>query len=256
MTADLQLFTFEHGAQVRTVMIDGEPWFVAADLAKILGYRDASNAVRNLRDAWKGAHEMSTPGGLQELTIVSEPGVYRLIMRSNLPAAERFQDWLAEEVIPQIRKTGRYGVQKELSRVEFAEMLLESEKAREKERVDRLLAEAQNKALAAGRREDAPKVFAYHALMDSSGTVSVAEAAQIINVPGIGQNNFFKLLRDQEIIIPGKTRPYQQYIDRGWFVMRAGRGKPTTDSWEQVHTTRVTPKGLEALAKIFKTSSE
>jgi hypothetical protein len=97
-----------NGTELRTVLIDDQPWFAAADAAKILGYRDAANAVRILRERHRGTHPMSTPGGIQDLTVVSEPGIYRLAMRSDLPAAEDFQDWIVDEVLPAIRKTGRY----------------------------------------------------------------------------------------------------------------------------------------------------
>jgi prophage antirepressor-like protein len=97
-----------NGTELRTVLIGDQPWFAAADAAKILGYRDAANAVRILRERHRGTHPMSTPGGIQDLTVVSEPGIYRLAMRSDLPAAEDFQDWITDEVLPAIRKTGRY----------------------------------------------------------------------------------------------------------------------------------------------------
>jgi prophage antirepressor-like protein len=107
MSAEIVPFAFD-GADVRAVVIDDQPWFIAADVAKILGYRDATNAVRTLRDRHRGTHPVSTPGGVQNLVVVSESGIYRLAMRSDMPAAEDFQDWIAEEVLPAIRKTGRY----------------------------------------------------------------------------------------------------------------------------------------------------
>jgi prophage antirepressor-like protein len=253
MTDDLQLFTFETQT-VRTVLVNGEPWFVAKDVTDILGYTNGRMATGALPDRMKSSVTISdgTPGNPSRAA-VSESGVYRLVMRSNLPAAERFQDWLAEEVIPQIRRTGSYGVRKELTRVEMAEMLLEAEKAREKLAIDLRVAEAQKLALAAGRREDAPKVASYEMLMEADGAVSVNAAAKILNMPGIGQNNFFGLLREYGMIIPGKRVPYQKYIDQGWFTVRAGAwGKPTTDGHEWAEVTRVTAKGLDRLARFFK----
>lgn len=105
-------FTFpETGQPVRTVEIDGQPWFVAADATAILGYSNGRMAINNLPDRMKGSVTIAdgTPGNPNR-TIISESGVYRLVMRSNLPAAERFQDWLAEEVVPSIRRTGGYTV--------------------------------------------------------------------------------------------------------------------------------------------------
>lgn len=99
--------TFET-SRVRVVMIRGEPWWVLADVARVLGYRDASSASRCLLAHHKDTHRTCTPSGTQELIIVSESGLYRLIMRSNKPETERFQEWVTSEVLPSIRKTGRY----------------------------------------------------------------------------------------------------------------------------------------------------
>lgn len=101
-------FLFDGDGLVRVVKCDGASWFVAADLARVLGFRDASNAVRNLDDDEKGTLNQSTPGGVQEHLIVSESGLYALILRSRKPAARRFRKWVTGEVLPAIRKTGGY----------------------------------------------------------------------------------------------------------------------------------------------------
>ena len=97
-----------NGASVRVVGTWDEPWFVAADVAKHLGYRDAANAVRVLKEKQKGTHLVSTLGGSQEMVTVSESGLYKLIMTSRKKSAEAFQDWVTDEVLPSIRKTGGY----------------------------------------------------------------------------------------------------------------------------------------------------
>jgi prophage antirepressor-like protein len=103
-------FTFpETGQPVRTVTIDGEPWFVGMDVTAILGYSNGRDVLAGLPERMRNT--VAIPDGKRgnpNRAVVSEFGVYRLIMRSNLPAAERFQDWLAEEVIPSIRRTGSY----------------------------------------------------------------------------------------------------------------------------------------------------
>lgn len=93
---------------VRVVMIIGEPWFAASDLAKALGYRDAPNMLRSLHDDEKGTHIMSTPGGDQNLNIISESGMYAAIFKSRRPEAERFRKWVTSVVLPSIRKTGKF----------------------------------------------------------------------------------------------------------------------------------------------------
>ena len=105
-----QITPFNFGTHaMRVVMRDGEPWFVASDVADALGYRDAANAGRILADHQKGTHSMSTPGGEQRVTIINESGLYRLVLRSRKPEAEKFSDWVTGEVLPSIRKTGSYG---------------------------------------------------------------------------------------------------------------------------------------------------
>lgn len=96
-----------HGASVRTLMIDGEPWFVAKDVAEVLGYAKPRNAISS---HCKGALNQGVPttSGIQQMLIIPERDVYRLVMRSKLPAAEQFEEWVVSEVLPQIRKTGSY----------------------------------------------------------------------------------------------------------------------------------------------------
>lgn len=109
--SELSVFAFDSQA-VRVVMVDGEPWFVGKDVAEVLGYARPNDA---LQQHCKGAvkrRPLQTPGGTQELRIISEPDMLRLIVGSKLPAAERFERWVFEEVLPSIRKTGAYVVPK------------------------------------------------------------------------------------------------------------------------------------------------
>lgn len=106
---DLQVFDFEQKS-VRVVMKGSEPWWVAKDVADILEFRDAANAIRLLDEDEKGTQKVSTPGGEQEMSVINESGLYTLIMRSNKPEAKRFRKWVTSEVLPTIRKTGRYSV--------------------------------------------------------------------------------------------------------------------------------------------------
>lgn len=114
MGTQIQMFKYEHDNQldrVRTVEIDGEVWFVASDVAKVLGYKSPKDAVRqHCRERGAVKHRIPTTSGVQEMTLINEPNVYRLIVKSQLPSAEQFEQWLFEEVIPSIRKTGIYGI--------------------------------------------------------------------------------------------------------------------------------------------------
>ena len=100
-------FSFE-GRAVRTVVKDGQTWFIAVDVCAILEHSDASKAVSRLDDDEKGATNVRTLGGVQEMNVVNESGVYNLIFTSRKPQAKAFRRWVTGEVLPSIRKTGRY----------------------------------------------------------------------------------------------------------------------------------------------------
>ena len=108
MSNELQIYKFAPGMNLRTVVIDGEPWFVAKDVCASLGFRDASNATRGLSSDKKTTGKVSTLGGSQSQTLISESGFYMLIFRSNKPEARQFTHWVTSVVLPAIRKDGGY----------------------------------------------------------------------------------------------------------------------------------------------------
>lgn len=96
--------------EIKTVEVDGEIWFVGADVAKALGYKRPSEAIRqHCKEKGTVKDRIPTDGGLQDALLINEPNVYRLIIKSQLPSAEKFESWLFEEVLPSIRKKGFYG---------------------------------------------------------------------------------------------------------------------------------------------------
>lgn len=193
--SEIQPFTFPAtGQPVRTVLINGEPHFVLTDAAKILNYRDAEKAARLLRDS-----QLSTlpEGTWRDLggrgsapKIVTEGGLYRLIMRSNSPLADPFQDWVTDEVLPAIRRTGSYGVapQRELSRKEMARFWYEAEERAEA--AEQRAAELEGPARS------------WEILASGKGDISVADAAKILS-------------RDPAIKI-GRDRLFQHMGENGW----------------------------------------
>ena len=112
MNSSIQVFNY-NTHEIRTVDKDGEVWFVAKDVADILEFRDAFNAIRNLDDDEKGTHKVSTLGGEQEMTIISEPALYDLVLRSNKPEAKKFSRWVRHELLPQVLRTGNYSIKNE-----------------------------------------------------------------------------------------------------------------------------------------------
>lgn len=101
-------FLFDGQQLLRGFALAGEPWFVGADACAILGHRNHRQALSRLEADEKGVHTLDTPGGPQEVTIISEPGLYRLTFTSRVDGADRFKRWLAHEVLPAIRRTGSY----------------------------------------------------------------------------------------------------------------------------------------------------
>ena len=112
--SELQPFVFpETGQRIRSVVIDGIPWFVARDVAAVLGYANGNRDVaRHTSEGQRREYRIGTAGGVQTAVLLNEPGVYRLIMRSNMPKAVEFQDWLAGEVLPALRQHGSYSVER------------------------------------------------------------------------------------------------------------------------------------------------
>lgn len=103
----MQVFNYE-GNEVRTVMKDDEPWWVLADVCRVLEIRRTDSTARKLDPDEKGTHLVSTLGGGQKMTIINESGLYKVILRSDKPEAKKFTRWVTHEVLPAIRKTGSY----------------------------------------------------------------------------------------------------------------------------------------------------
>lgn len=104
------LFENEHlRAKIRTVVIDGDPWFVGKDVADYLAYANTKDALKKLvPDKYKRRSRLATPWGVQSFVLINEAGLYKLIFRSTLPKAVEFSDWVCEDVLPKLRRTGEY----------------------------------------------------------------------------------------------------------------------------------------------------
>ncbi|RJW74532.1 phage repressor protein [Coprococcus sp. AF38-1] len=120
---DLKIFENKEFGEIRTVVKDGEPWFVGKDVAEILGHSNPQRALRDyIDDDDKGVTKIVTPGGTQTMAIINESGLYSLILSSKLPNAKKFKKWVTSEVLPSIRKTGGY--QKPLTSQEMMRLQL------------------------------------------------------------------------------------------------------------------------------------
>ncbi|EFP2133983.1 hypothetical protein HQJ30_000352 [Escherichia coli] len=113
MNTKPSIFSFESNCNIRAVMVDGNPWFVATDVCNAIGIKHSASAMRALDEDEKGVHSMHTPGGHQDFTIISESGLYTLILRCRDAVTPgtipyRFRKWVTGDVLPQIRRTGSY----------------------------------------------------------------------------------------------------------------------------------------------------
>lgn len=200
MSNALAVFEFQSN-QLRTVVIDGRPWFVAADACAVLEIGRTHDAVRGLDEDEKGTETIRTPGGDQAVTIINEPGLYSLILRSRKPQAKAFKRWITHDVIPALRQTGTYSLpaQRELSRRELAQMVIEAE--------DRADAEAQRadaaEAVAAEKAEQlaiaAPKAATLDAIEAGDGMTTKAYRKSYF--PDIPEVEFFKHLYRRGFLI-------------------------------------------------------
>ena len=221
----MQVFSSEQFGNVRAIMRDGEPWFVAADVCKALEIANNRDALTRIDDDEKGVALADTLGGKQEVTIVNEPGLYSLVLGSRKPEAKVFKRWVTHEVIPTIRKTGGYvqaGREEEFIERYFPAFSDETKLIMVKDlRAQVLALKADNAKQQAQLAEQQPKVeFADH-VADSKTLLTVSAFAKIVQNEDIklGRNKLMAWLRDSGYL-RANNEPYQQYIKRGLFRVR------------------------------------
>lgn len=239
---ELQIFKNAEFGEVRVVEHEGQPWFVASDVAKALGYEKPNNAVN---EHCKKVNKFSYPnsGQLQPYNIIPESDVYRLVMRSNLPKAIEFQDWICEEVIPSLRKTGGYMLTK-------ADDTPESIMARAvlvaQDTIERLKSHAAK--LESRVEEMRPKELFADSVSASESSILVGQLAALLKQNGvnIGQNRLFERLRNDGFLIKfGERRncPTQRALDMGLFELKERTVNNPDGSVRITLTTKVTGKG-------------
>ena len=176
-SAKLQVFDFNEHA-VRIITQDGEPWWVAKDVCDILEL-DTEN-IRRLDDDEKGLNKIQTPGGTQNMNVISESGLYTLIIRSNKPEAKKFRRWITHEVLPSIRKTGSYNTARKYKVSDIKAM-------------QRMIEKPEYKLSDVERRTMTKKLAAI--LMGDDVFDNVDEDDDLVIVKGAKSNNLIKYLR-------------------------------------------------------------
>ena len=245
------LVPFQYGDhEVRTVDIDGEPWFIASDVARVLNYRMASDMTRRLEDADKGYAEVRTPGGPQTVTVINEAGLYDAIFRSNAIGAKPFRRWVTTEVLPTLRRTGTYTTADTTQQLALPQTYAEALRALADTHEAKELAQARAAELE-------PAAAAWDTLASARGDYSVADAAKVLSRDEhveIGRDRLFALMAELRWVYRTGARhrwhAYQSQVTLGRLVMRAGASFQNAHTGEMEAadpTVRVTAKGLQAL---------
>ena len=243
---DLQLFKFEN-KNVRTLQIDGEPWFVGKDVTEILGYSKSRNALaRHVTAEDKEVVPVQGDlGGTQEMTVINESGLYSLILSSKLPSAKEFKHWITSEVLPQIRKTGKYAP-KPLSREELlAKAVLEADTMikEQKELIEQKTKELEEKNNKL--EEQKPKVIFAESVVASDSAILIRELAHLIKQNGfeIGEKRLYAWMRERGYICKGSCEPTQRALELGLFEIVVRTVQRGDKNPLETRTTKVTGKG-------------
>ncbi|HAQ0792293.1 TPA: phage antirepressor KilAC domain-containing protein [Enterococcus faecium] len=200
-----QIFNFEQN-KVRTILVNDEPYFVGKDVAEILGYERADNAIRNhVDDEDKLTHQISASGQNRNMTIINESGLYSLILKSKLPSAKKFKRWVTSEVLPTIRKHGMYATDELLNN---PDLLIEVATKLKEERTLRLIAEQRVNELQ-------PKADYYDRILNNKGLVTVSTIAKNYGMSAV---SFNKLLHELGIQFnqSGTWLLYSKFQDKGY----------------------------------------
>lgn len=247
---EIRIFNNNQFGSLRTYEEDGQVLFCGKDVAKALGYKDTTNAMkRHCRGVAKRHPIQDSLGRIQEAVFITEPDLYRLIVHSKLPTAERFECWVFEEVLPAIRRTGGYVIAKQDETPEqiMARAVLVAQDTinRQKKQIEELK----------------PKALFADAVAASDGTCLIGELAKMLKQNGanIGQNRLFSWLRENGYLgKSGSNRnvPTQRAMEQGLF-----RIKETAVTHSDGHvtinrTTKVTGKGQRYFIELFAKRGE
>lgn len=256
---ELKIFDNEEFGQVRTSIIDDEPYFSLNDVCRILEINNPSQAKTRLRSPGVISNEVGVVTGKKSdgtdaiqnisMTFINESNLYKLVFQSRKPEAERFADWVTSEVLPAIRKHGAYMsdgvIERTLTDPDYLIMLATNLK---EEKAKRALAEAQNE-------RNKPKVLFADAVSASNKSCLVGELAKMISQEAIrtgkaqkkiGQNNLFVWLRNNGYLCKSgerKNQPKQVYIEQGLFEIKKGSRLDGQGNNIITSTTKVTGKG-------------
>ena len=238
---EMQTFVYS-GAEVRTVQKDGTPWFVLKDVCGVLGISKYRDVAERLDSDERGPVRVDTLGGSQEMTCISESGLYNVILRSDKPEAKPFRKWVTAEVLPAIRRSGGYiAGQNDLSP---AELMAKAIKVAEQTLAER---DARISSLQVQNAIMAPKADYFDELVERNTLTSFRDTAKELGIP---PRKFTQFLLDKKYIYRDKKEklmPYENKND-GLFEVKESFNDKT--AWSGVQTM-VTPKGRETFRLLY-----
>lgn len=238
MGNELQVFGFE-SKNIRILYDKGKCWINGQDSTRLLGYGNSSAAIqKHCRIEGITKRDTPTSSGIQPMTYIDEGNLYRLITRSELPNAEKFEIWIFDTVLPSIRKTGSYSITKQATPAipkSFSEALqLAADQAKMIEKMQ-------------------PKVLCYDKFLDATTTITMTVCAKLL---GINPNRFFKWLREIGACYKNNSQIIRnEFLENGWFVQKMYAQEVPKDGGVEIHPrgqARVTMKGLDGLEKLAK----
>ena len=241
MTNEIEIFKNEDFGEIRTISINGEPWFVAKDVCDILGISNPTDALnKSLEDFERARFNLGRQG---EANIINESAFYTLVLRSRKPIAKPFRIWVTNEVLPSIRKHGMYATEDLLNN---PDLLIAMATELKNERKARKLAEETIK-------QQKPLVDFANQVSDTTDLIDMKTMAKLLkdNNINIGRNRLFEFLRMKKILMKD-NQPYQQYVDAGYFKVNE---YTYTNSLGQTKTNRqtfITGKGQLYITKKVK----
>ena len=239
---ELKTFSNPEFGTVREVTINGEPYFVGRDVARILGYANPNDALlKHIDEEDKGVAKCDTLGGTQELTVINESGLYSLILSSKLPEAKKFKRWVTAEVIPSVRKHGAYMTKQTLEQALTSPDFLIQLATQLKEEKEK------NKKLTEDTERMKPKEVFADAVTASNTSILVRELAKILRQNGaeMGEKRLYKWLRENGYIIKHSTQPTQRAMEMGLFEVIERTTQRADLPPLVTSTTKVTGKGQQ-----------
>ena len=234
---ELTVFANANFGEIRMVSISDEPWFVLADVCKALELSTPAKVAERLDDDEKGMSLIHTLGGIQNMTIINESGLYSVILRSDKPQAKPFRKWVTSEVLPSIRKTGSYSLQRDSYMIDDPV-----------ERAKRWIAEEEERRkLQLTVAELTPKAEYFDELVDRNLLTNIRDTAKELKIQ---QKKFVDFLLEKKFLYRDskkKLKPYSTHVENGLFEV-----KEFSQNKYASTQTLVTPKGKETFRLLIK----